>query len=604
MTFRSAVELPAGLSKSTKLASGQVCMVGLDLVGPVDALSPSDCLPVWLVLLDVDPAERAPKSAVEWPPSTLSFPAVVVKLTPSKLAPCEDSPEEARSQRAGDTLTSVLRALSSEGSRELILLGEGAAGIEALRQGAALGTSASTLVWALSATASSSGGTEPDDVEPAWGRRSVILWDAADPSLRRSIGPLARAGAYVHRGRGLHTTAAGQSLIVVDLDPSEKNLLRDVLEPAVSELCNPRTPARAVFEALQRSGVVDQSRAVALPRDLRDDADELLSGARIDSDRVADGRQSVYLKGFRSGVGGMHFEFCVKECDGSAILHGPDRTDSPKATFAADTTGRLEVAILDGFGNRLQTMRAAWPMESSQRTPHAPRVFVYGSCVTRDAFALEGAPPLADYIARSPLGSAFSNASSTQGLIRLEDNPSAFQRRMVAVDFDKSLKQLLSSTPFDLLVLDFIDERLSMMRTPAGYVTYSNEAHACGMRPASTDLVVPGSDEHLTQFVAGLELLLSVVPAHRILLNKVYWSTVTMDGTPLDNADAIKHNNAILDALYSEASDRHITAIGYDHKLFRSDPGHKWGLSPFHYAHDLYARTLDGIFSAHKPLVT
>nr|WP_255523952.1 DUF6270 domain-containing protein [Terrabacter sp. MAHUQ-38] len=310
------------------------------------------------------------------------------------------------------------------------------------------------------------------------------------------------------------------------------------------------------------------------------------------------------MSGVKTGVGGLTFEFSLT-CDADDPTDAPLRviTASPSATLRTECPGTLKVAVVDGLGNRLQTLWSRWPIaDSGAQRSLAPVVFVYGSCVTRDAFALSGAPPLADYIARSPLGSAFSPPPDAQDLIRLEDNPSAFQRRMVDVDLNKGLATLLESTRFDLLVLDFIDERLSMVRTGSGFVTYSPEAERCGLRPDTADLVSPGSAEHVAAFTSGLDALIAVVPSDRILVNKVYWATTTADGEPLAHADSIRQNNETLDALYTLSADRDLRFLHYPERVFVSDPAHKWGLSPFHYAGTLYDHTLRGIAGAFSDL--
>jgi hypothetical protein len=174
---------------------------------------------------------------------------------------------------------------------------------------------------------------------------------------------------------------------------------------------------------------------------------------------------------------------------------------------------------------------------------------------------------------------------------------------MVDVDLNKGLATLLESTRFDLLVLDFIDERLSMVRTGSGFITYSPEAKRCGLRPDTADLVRPGSAEHVAAFTSGLDALIAVVPSHRILVNKVYWATTTADGEPLAHVDSIRHNNETLDSLYTVAAERDLRFLHYPDRVFVSDPAHRWGLSPFHYAGALYEHTLGGIATAYGALV-
>jgi hypothetical protein len=43
-----------------------------------------------------------------------------------------------------------------------------------------------------------------------------------------------------------------------------------------------------------------------------------------------------------------------------------------------------------------------------------------------------------------------------------------------------------------------------------------------------------------------------------------------------------------------------VPSIDYGDRLFLATPGHKWGLAPFHYTQDVYARFLEqlGRFAA------
>lgn len=64
---------------------------------------------------------------------------------------------------------------------------------------------------------------------------------------------------------------------------------------------------------------------------------------------------------------------------------------------------------------------------------------------------------------------------------------SPFQRRVVGYDMDKSFWQKLESLSFDLLLLDFIDDRFDLMRTKdGGLFTLSNEyVSAAGQPPGA-----------------------------------------------------------------------------------------------------------------------
>lgn len=228
------------------------------------------------------------------------------------------------------------------------------------------------------------------------------------------------------------------------------------------------------------------------------------------------------------------------------------------------------------------------------------RVYIYGSCVTRDAFNLSGAPDLVNYRARSTMGSAFGpkiDKSQLRGF-DIEKNPSPFQRRMVKADIEKSLPSDLRQAEFDALILDFIDERFSVARVGAGLVTRSADAVKCGLRCDPSALVHFGSDEHLELFRAGWKSLLNTVDAEKIIVNRVYWAKDDSDGIPVEDSAMVDRSNMSLDRLYAVVeADPRIRIIDYPAGSFVAASKHKWGRSPFHYVPEMYEATLKRLSS-------
>lgn len=234
--------------------------------------------------------------------------------------------------------------------------------------------------------------------------------------------------------------------------------------------------------------------------------------------------------------------------------------------------------------------------DASDQGRSKPRVFIYGSCASRDAFEFEGAPTLANYRARSSVASAFSAPGDLPGKVSIEANPSPFQQRMVKSDLTKDLSHLLSTTPFDLLLVDFIDERLRIVRSNVGYDTYSPELNRMGFRPVSGTLVDSGSDEHLEAFTAGWSKLLSIVPEEKIIIARAYWARFDDKGQELEDGPEIERNNLALAKLYSHVeSVSKVRFIDYSEEDLRADSNHKWGPAPFHYPESFHQKTLAGI---------
>lgn len=89
------------------------------------------------------------------------------------------------------------------------------------------------------------------------------------------------------------------------------------------------------------------------------------------------------------------------------------------------------------------------------------RLFIYGSCVSRDMLEYQQAEvTLVKYIARSSLAAQLSVPFKNEAI--LDRLPSKFQREMLQVDMEKTLFKQLQQSDFDVLLLDFIDERFSI----------------------------------------------------------------------------------------------------------------------------------------------
>lgn len=226
------------------------------------------------------------------------------------------------------------------------------------------------------------------------------------------------------------------------------------------------------------------------------------------------------------------------------------------------------------------------------------KVYIYGSCVSRDAFEFEGAPTLVDYRARSTVGSAFGPPVDVKQVSGIDfgDNTSRFQGRMVKADIEKTLPRDLLRSTFDLLLVDFIDERFSVVRVGDGVVTRSTDALKCGLQSYPMDRIHFGSDEHMELFRAGWKRLLQTVPASKIVINRVYWAEFDSEGEPVEDALKVSQSNDVLSRLYEIAgASPEIRFIDYPASAFTADPSHKWGRSPFHYVPDLYDMTLKAL---------
>ena len=247
-----------------------------------------------------------------------------------------------------------------------------------------------------------------------------------------------------------------------------------------------------------------------------------------------------------------------------------------------------------------------------------PRVAILGSCVSRDIFNFPDAQSrfeVVDYYARSSLGSLVSRPWAAP--IPLERIESAFQRRMVARDFAKSLFTELELSQVDVLLIDLIDERFDLFLGPEeSAFTISPEFQRAGVALSELEgrTLRSGSDESFSLWTKGWQRLLAWAEATgaagRILVNQVYWSDRTKSGEgygPRYAPAAIQAANAYLDRLYRRMAEDLLPGqfARFDPALLFGDDAHRWGRQPFHYIAGYYAEAAAqiGRFACERPPV-
>lgn len=112
---------------------------------------------------------------------------------------------------------------------------------------------------------------------------------------------------------------------------------------------------------------------------------------------------------------------------------------------------------------------------------HPRSISIFGSCVTRDCFrgAYANQFSIENYIARESVVSAIAEPCPLrQEEIHLE---SPFQKMAVWRDFKKTAFETLFTDKSEYLLIDLIDERLSVVKQGGTYVTKSNEAVNAGV---------------------------------------------------------------------------------------------------------------------------
>lgn len=227
------------------------------------------------------------------------------------------------------------------------------------------------------------------------------------------------------------------------------------------------------------------------------------------------------------------------------------------------------------------------------------RIFILGSCVSRDAFSLPYKEmELVAYVARTSLASAFHSQVAPRSLARLAASiPSSFQRRMVLADLDKRLPIMLKETDFDVLLIDLIDERFNLLQVEGGNGRpglYTLSAEFSRIHDGRGRLVPADSSERWRAWTRGVSRLLQLVSVHKIVLNRAFWADKTCAGELLEGPWEVDANNQLLERMYDyiEASAAGVRTIRYSRAPL-ADPRHRWGLAPFHYDQASYRHMLD-----------
>ncbi len=219
------------------------------------------------------------------------------------------------------------------------------------------------------------------------------------------------------------------------------------------------------------------------------------------------------------------------------------------------------------------------------------KVFILGSCVSRDIYRFVTDSDIADYYARTTILSLMSRPLAV-GDIPLK---SEFQRRTVSKDFSKTFFDAISGTAFGYLLIDFIDERFDILQFKKSYVTRSAEFAKAGLDKAYPFKKVDKETSRYRQewernMVLFSQKLLGLVSPQKIILHKAFWSARYWENGSLvefPNQHEIASNNEILDFYYRTA-EKHLCARAVSVKESQGDAAHLWGLSPFHYTEEYY----------------
>lgn len=226
------------------------------------------------------------------------------------------------------------------------------------------------------------------------------------------------------------------------------------------------------------------------------------------------------------------------------------------------------------------------------------RVFIYGGCVTRDAFEhMKGEHSLVQYVARQSLISAASNPVKS---VNTDSLTSSFQHRAVKGDLESSLHPLISEqTPdADLFIFDILSERLGVYRVPGKrYITKSVELSKTNLVktiPGGAVTIKFGTDAHYALWKPAADKFIRKLKAagifERTLLFEAPWTDVTDTGDPVPRYRnwAAEDANTKYARYYAFLRKRGVRTATIPSELSVSTASHKWGPAPYHYVEGAY----------------
>lgn len=231
-------------------------------------------------------------------------------------------------------------------------------------------------------------------------------------------------------------------------------------------------------------------------------------------------------------------------------------------------------------------------------------ITILGSCVSRDT--LETMPrdafPIDGYYARYSLLSAGTDASPN--LPAQFTTSSKFQLRNVMRDIKGNLlEELQGKTKSEVLLWDLVDERHGVYEFADGSVI-TRSIDVINI-PELAEAVQQarhlkfGEDEHFYRWCGASSVFVDALDAFglrdKVLVVATDWAEKDIDGntTPWSMGTAAPQANQMF-ARYYDRLERLGLKVLRMHDL-RADPGHRWGLAPFHYEPSVYARVREAI---------
>jgi Family of unknown function (DUF6270) len=239
-------------------------------------------------------------------------------------------------------------------------------------------------------------------------------------------------------------------------------------------------------------------------------------------------------------------------------------------------------------------------------------VAIWGSCVTRDAFALaDRADELAQHLPLVYYGARSSWVSQdsrpwTGREPDLQAMTSGFGRRMVTEDLSKTVVDRLVEHRPDIVVLDLVDERLPIARIGHTWITVSDYLKQTDLAEhvlaEASELVsmTKARRAHLFATAARhlVRRLVRELPDTVFVLNEAPYTTRVGDGTEMEEPKAgwarelEAAQQPLIRSLVREFGPRLVRATP-PAEVCLADPDHRWGVTSYHYVADYYHWLID-----------
>lgn len=237
-------------------------------------------------------------------------------------------------------------------------------------------------------------------------------------------------------------------------------------------------------------------------------------------------------------------------------------------------------------------------------------VDILGSCVTRDAFAFtEHDYTINSYYPRSSLISIYSSPINIKKEgITLN---SEYMQRLIFWDMTKEFFNYIKTSTSDILIIDFMDERLGVLEVQNTYITHSDELKQSQIKQLFETKALDFDEDYFEKWeISALRFIHDIKkrPYKKIIMHKAFYmdTYITKEGikqpiTDSELVNRIKVRNELLSRMYNFIERNMSNLEVIQPTGFSADEKHKWGFQPFHYEFGYYESLMNNLKSLTLP---